>query len=264
MFNHRNRIRTAAIASIVVAVVCAEPWIDSAAAQRVSTVQEADLVLVRYEFKHSSPDQIRSMLRALLGQSYIGRVALDDRTNTLLIYAPQPTHDKIRNIVIQLDVPATATQRKQVARSRGGGRGGGQPAVPVELRVLWLASGPPADKSKDLPEDLKPVADALAKKGVKDLRLVGQTMINTRSNSSFGAVASPMLGRNVVELTVKGMVTRISESFSVSIRVDAKSAARLANLDTTINAKPGEYMVLGLVPVQGITSVFVVQANLIE
>ena len=282
MFTYRNRFRTVVIALIVVAVVCASPWIGTAAAQaegsaEVEKVQNDHREFRRYELKHNTPNDVAKIIGKLLvnygtdlfrSKNDTGiKMAVDQRTNALLVYAEQKTHEKIEALVKELDVPATANELQLAG---GGGRVRG-PAIPVELRIIWLATGLPPDQSKDLPTELKPVADALAKKDIEDLRLVGQVMVNTQSESQFSTSASPTLGGSMVEFNVNGQVIRRPEALSVFIDLTATKEVganhrklRLANLNTTIRAKPGEYMVLGLAPVSGTTSVFVVQANLVE
>jgi hypothetical protein len=157
------------------------------------------------------------------------------------------------------------------------GRGGAGPGAACQFRIVWLASGL---SSKDMPapaDDLKQVVEQLGGFGVKDVRQVGQVVVNTLADGQFQTKCSPLFEGESAELSVDGKLAAKTEPLQLSLRIAAKQrkpnimgAPRsrgpqdddLVNLETVICPRfDGSYVVLGVAPVGKVTSIFVVQAT---
>jgi len=118
-----------------------------------------------------APDAAKQIL-SLIGAQAV-RVAIDDRTNSLIVFG-KPEHVKpVEAILMQLDSQATATEERlalakpdDTARSRS-----------LMVRVFWLADGLSPDEGQT-PEKFLPksVLDAVARLGLENPLLVTQTV----------------------------------------------------------------------------------------
>jgi Bacterial type II/III secretion system short domain len=138
----------------------------------------------------------------------------------------------------------------------------------MQIRVIWLASGPPHKEGRKPPDDMKEVVAELAKMGVEQPRLVAQTMVSTLPGNQFRTEGLAELDQTY-RLTVSGTM---SSNHQLQISIAASLAgprgqgpftvptpAPIARLDTEITAPPGHSVVLGMTPTPNSTSVFVVQ-----
>jgi type II secretory pathway component GspD/PulD (secretin) len=224
-----------------------------------------------YQVKHADVSLVFQVLETMLaGQR--ARMAVDKKTNSVVIAAPEDVLNSAAELIQTLDVPEAA-------------RRGARPGAPCQFRIVWLASGL---SSKDAPapaDDLKQVVEQLAGLGVKDVRQVGQMVmvVNAPAERPFTMQCSPVFEGATAELRVDGVLDVKTESPQLSLRIAAKQrrpitvgvaappdaaggfagdTVNLVNLDTMISPRfDGSYVVLGVAPVGKVTSIFVVQAT---
>jgi hypothetical protein len=190
------------------------------------------------------------------------RIAVDDRTNSLIISGDDEALRIAEALALKLD--ATATQQAQPESTSS-------PRRSVNIRLLWLASGL-KEPAGALPKDLEPVISELSKAGIHDLQLVANTMLSSRGES-FNLLSTPSLETPVtlaVEgtlkwsaensmplLTVQLVVQRVVERSKPS----GETLGALLNLSSTIDAPFGQFIVLGAAPIGKMESVFVLQVT---
>jgi hypothetical protein len=222
-----------------------------------------------YQVKHADVSLVFQVLETMLaGQR--ARMAVDKKTNSVVIAAPEDVLKSAAELIQTLDVPEAA-------------RRGARPGAPCQFRIVWLASGL---SSKDAPapaDELKPVVEQLADLGIKDVRQVGPMVVNTLAEGQFQVRCSPLFEGAPAELTVEGKLDAKTEPVQLSLRIAAKQrrpitvgvaappdaaggfagdTVNLVNLDTMISPRfDGSYVVLGAAPVGKVTSIFVVQAT---
>ena len=140
-----------------------------------------------------------------------------------------------------------------------------------QVRVVWLI-GPSPGGGTTPPADLKEVVDELAGIGIKDVRQVAHTVVNTHVGGEFRLHCSPTLNDVPLPLTVSGNVTQREGTPILSIEILAErpvgtgaeegtlgGVQPLVDLETEIAAPFGHFVVLGVAPVEVATSAFVVQ-----
>jgi hypothetical protein len=132
----------------------------------------------------------------------------------------------------------------------------------VRVRLVWLATGFSARKDAVLPPaGLKEVTDELGNLGVGDLRLVSQFMIDCTAGKEFRSQGVATLD-SPCNLSLSGTVQeRAGEAATLQLSLEATrgAASPVCKLSTEIVTPTGQYVVLGVTPTQGSTSVFVVQ-----
>ncbi len=203
-----------------------------------------------YRFKYVEPTMLMDVLSAVL-ESKDARVAMDDRNNAVILSGPPEAHQQMRTLLETLDVPTA--------------RDNANAAVPCRVRVVWLADGLGEDESAEPSKDIKEVVDELATIGIEGLRQVGQVIIGATPGEEFQVDSMPTLGELPTEWQISGQLDERQGAATLSVTLgvmllsaDGKSQ-RMIGLETKISTPHGHYVVLGTTPVQGKTSVFVVQ-----
>src|SRR4029077_6556385 len=110
------------------------------------------------------------------------------------------------------------------------------------------------------------VLSGLGKLGIDRPRLVSQTMVNGTVGTQFRAHGVAKLDGAACRLTVSGRLSVKGDTPALEISLNASQpAARgtgetsLCELRTEITAPIGHFVVLGMTPMDAMTSVFVVQ-----
>lgn len=144
------------------------------------------------------------------------------------------------------------------------------------VRIVWLVGGLKNDKTKPVPADLKEVQDELAKIGVSDLAMAAQSVVSVDASNQ---TVFQTEGRATLDVPTdfqvegaivgkKGESTKLEVSIELSqiktVQEGANGRGRLSresisSLRTTITAPLGHAVVLGVTPIESLTSVFVVQ-----
>ena len=268
------RILSADNTTVVASETASNSIIVSASAQQQGRVEdlieELDVppardVAGRYEcrvFKlvHTEAESVAKVITTLLGPAE--NIAVDERTNSILAQGTTDTLLTIEAILADLDKAADKDLKK-----RG-------PGTTFQVRVVWLANGLSDDDAADPTADLKGVLDPLRLMGVKDLRQVGQVIVNTTPDGQFQVRCSPVLNQRSSDLEISGEFVSRQETPTLRIQLSANQteeapqpgsrrgpSARetLVDLETVISAPLGHYVVLGVAPVEQMTSVFIVQ-----
>ena len=150
-----------------------------------------------------------------------------------------------------------------------------------QVRLVWLVAGLKGEGVQSVPADLENVTRELAKIGITDLRMAAQLMINTLVGHDFTTTGTAQLGQPCIfELSgsiefrqapssfagasneYTGTASRTSQHPQLQLNVLAtkqNAKAILCQLKTTIKAPIGHSVVLGVTPLDSMTSVFVVQ-----
>jgi hypothetical protein len=192
------------------------------------------------------------------------KIAVDERTNSILAQGTQGTLLIIDAILTKLDEAADKDLKKYSA------------ATTFQVRVVWVASELPPDQGAKPADDLKEVLGELAKIGVKELRQVGQAIVNTTPDGQFQVRCSPLLAGRPSDLEISGTLKMRQETPILNVQLSASqtepaalgppgrgrpTTKRLVDLGTAITAPLGHYVVLGVTPVEKMTSVFVIQVT---
>ncbi len=205
---------------------------------------------------------VAEVITTLLGPDE--KIAVDERTNSILVQGTQGTLLVIDAILTRLDETAARDLKK-----RG-------PGTTFQVRVVWLANGLSDDDAAEPSADLKDVLDPLRLMGVKDLRQVGQVIVNTTPDGQFQVRCSPVLNQRSSDLEITGEFDTRQETPTLRIQLSANQTEEvpqtdprrkpstgktktLVDLTTVIAAPLGHYVVLGVAPVEKMTSVFIVQ-----
>jgi hypothetical protein len=140
------------------------------------------------------------------------------------------------------------------------------PIVDVKVRVLWLVNGQKSEEAAPVPDDLKEVVSGLAKLGIDRPRLAAQTLVNGTVGTQLQAQGVAKLGSAPCRLTMSGRLSVKGESPALEISLNASQPGgrgagdvSLCELRTEITAPFGHFVVLGMTPMDAMTSVFVVQ-----
>lgn len=189
------------------------------------------------------------------------KVATDTQRNRLLAHGDQETLQQVAALLEIIDVPAATAEGSEN----------------LQVRVVWLVSkGLADDGGKAPPEDLAAVITALKQKaGVGELAMAAQAIVNINAaGSSFIAngTAELQLGRALFQAQGHLMdrnedAARVEASLTVELegtrpseRAGHPGVVRpLTSLQTTITARSGQAIVLGMTPIDSMESIFVIQ-----
>lgn len=146
---------------------------------------------------------------------------------------------------------------------------GSQPkTAEMQVRLVWLASGPARKEARKPPEDMKAIIAELAKMGIEELSLVTQTLVTALPNTQFqieGLAGLDSPCRLSVSGTLMSNPGEITDRLQISVTATQATVTPpiivnpIARLDTVITTVPGHSIVLGMTPTATSTSVFVVQ-----
>jgi hypothetical protein len=186
-----------------------------------------------------------------------GRLAVDQRTNSVLVSASPDVLSVVEAVIRNLDDRPTQEKPAQLA------------ARPVQVRLVWLVSGLKEQRSAP-GKDLEPVVAELVQLGIADPRVVANALINVHGGD-FTLLGTPRLAPDwPVRLELAGRL-EWGQADHPALRVDlavradqggpsgAKDAQgpprNLLNLASTIDAPYGQFVVLGAAPLAELASV---------
>ena len=252
-------------------IVAAPPEVQQMVAQLIEKLDVpgepgAERVLEIFPLKYHEAQETAAVVSRIFGKDDT-RIAVDPRTNSVLVYGLADTLRRIGATLSKLD---TASDKE--AKKAG-------PGPTLQVRVVWLASELPPDEGAKPADDLKEVVNELAKVGVEGLRQLGQAMVNTTPDGQFQIRCSPLLAGRPSDLEISGTLTLRQDTPVLNVQLSASqtepaatgqgppgpvrpTTKRLVELGTTIIAAPqGHYVVLGVTPVGKMTSVFILQVT---
>jgi hypothetical protein len=131
----------------------------------------------------------------------------------------------------------------------------------MQVRLVWLVDASIAEETgTPVPDDLAEAIAKLSRKmGVGELRTAAQMFVNANASEvgTFRSTGTALVG-GPCELEFEGVLTKQGRRLEVG--VDAKKGEKaLCHIRTTINARPGHPVILGMTPVDSMPSVFVVE-----
>lgn len=221
----------------------------SATASAPATAQEAvpQTTIRVYPLKYIRVNWAAELFSDVLGVETL-RISFDERTNSLIVSAMEADHLKIMALIESLDEPSendTATKTN---------------LPPVQVRVIWLASGV---QGNALPKGLEPVVKELEDLGIADLSLAGQMMINVGEPAEpFSIESRPRLGEESFDLAFRGTLSTSPSGvprMHAAIVCSLVTGEKIANVASTIETPLDQYIVLGTTVADGSNSVFVLQ-----
>lgn len=194
--------------------------------------------------RNATADQMQALLNKLLGRDQSAQIAVEPRTNSLLIRADDTTTELISEIVRAMDR----------------GQPVGFPAVNLQVRVFWLASGRVPEQAAAVPENLQRVVEQLQKQGITKPKLLGQVLVTVEPEKQFQAQ-----GGSGLTLAITGKVrahdkTGLTLAIKATRVVNGKDIA-VCDLETELVAPLGHYVLLGITPDEEMTSVMVIQLS---
>ncbi len=238
---------------------------DDAKARAAELIQRLDVPAGRpesrqvkvFQLEYAEAGEMVELVVNALGPK--GSVAADNRTNSILATGPEEELKVVEAVLMQLDKEAQSDRREAM------------PAA-CQVRIVWLL-GPMADDGDAPSDDLKEVIGELSRIGIKEVRQVAQTLVNTQVGGEFRLRCLPELGNETLPLTISGSVTQREGTPILKIQILAEKSVNmgavqkyppaatkpLVDLETEIAAPFGHSVVLGVTPVEAATSAFVVQ-----
>jgi hypothetical protein len=224
----------------------------------VSASEPRQFRVIRLKF--ANPQEVVKVIGVTLLEDHNVRIAVDTRTNSILMSATKEQFRFALDIIQEMDVPPSPPDAKP--RS-----------APVDVRVIWLAEGD-ANAAKPA-EDLKGVVDELHRLGLNKVGQVAQVLVKSQvGGRNFHIACSPLLEGKPTQLTAQGQILEdLTGEISITAtrrRDETKGAVspnepteRLAQIDLNIDMKKAyrenQYIVLAVAPIGKITSVFVLQ-----
>lgn len=213
-------------------------------------VQTVQLRVFRLEYV--DPSLAVSVLSSLLDSQNL-RIAVDDRNSSIVLAGPPDVQEVAEELIRHLDVRA----KEKTARPDS--------APMHQVRVVWLANGLSDAEAAQPSKDLELVVAELSLLGVKELRQVGQIIVNAAVGESFEANGSPRLGKHPTQWNITGDLDRGQGTPRLSIQLQAampigqQQKPYEVKLDTVISAEERHFVVLGVTPIEDKDWVFVVQ-----
>lgn len=215
---------------------------------------------------------------------------VDAERNMVVVYGDESAHEQVGQLLAALDRP-TANGNDAAAANR---------APAYRVRITWLIDiGPLADKvdpaaRRPLPDELKPVADELAKLGVKNLYVAARTMVRCTGGEEFAMLSRAKLiepadlaiegqfipapgipgsapgtpgvdpARPRLRIRLSGQQVKLVGTHST--RDGPKQATygpqEIVNIQTTLTTPLDKPIVLGVSPMEDVTSAFVVTVEM--
>lgn len=231
---------------------------------RQNPSQSREKLIRAFPLQHAEADNrmlatLSQLLRSSDRDMSSLQLALDARQNQVIASGNAAYLEALASLLDMMDKPATT----DAAGATG----------ELSVRLLWLVGGD-SGATRDVPNDLKPVTDELARYGVGGLKLGAQSILRVASEEEFGASFTSKLDASW-DHQISGRVRSTpDETLRLEIRVLARAAPRpFANdpsqfasgvstqFETTITTTAGHFVVLSMNPVGDMDSVFVLQIN---
>jgi hypothetical protein len=122
----------------------------------------ADATTKVYNLRHSQAPAMAQVLSQILGGKNL-RMAVDDRTNSLIVLAEKGTDDVVEALLMKLDQSVGSTTKKD------------QPDETLQVRIVWLLDGLTGEGKTPQEISMNPqVVEALLELGFQDPRVVFQ------------------------------------------------------------------------------------------
>jgi hypothetical protein len=230
-------------------------------------VAETETPPVRvFPVRHAKLETLKDPLRLLMpgmavmpggGQSPSawGAFAIDPASQQVIVKGTPEMLKQVEDLLNKLDVPPSDTQ--SVISDQA-----------VQVRLIWLTTLDSASQVAP-PRDLNDVLGELEAIGVKNLKLVTQTMVPSVVGEEFNITGTAKLDRPL-DLAVTGQLSSIDRlSVRLAVRGEAepltpgqpKTISDLVNIKTTVVSPPGQSVVLGVSSQSDHQDVFILQVR---
>ena len=211
---------------------------------------------------------LQKVLNMLFANSPTVKYTLDQPRKLLILQADAKIQAEVQNLCRAL------AEAHELAKAR---TGIAQVASTMQIRLLWLVDSEDKQDGAALTGDVLKIVPVLAKLGVEHPRLLSNSLVTSNGNNggsvfkSFGNAIFRGEGPTSVDLSGNCRPIDNNRVFlTVDLRINAEENAKgeivggLAGVSTEIQAPLGHYVVLGMSPCYGKTSVFVVQVTQVE
>jgi hypothetical protein len=184
-------------------------------------------------------------IESLFG-SQVLRIAIDERSNSLIVYGKPDSLTAVEALLSRLDEKAAASASGDKSK-----RGASAAPRSVLLRVFWLADGLPEGVGQNAADFLpKSVLLATNKLGLEAPRLVSQTVnslaVGRDDGVNFATNVPAVLRDQPNHLDCDGRLKLVSdERVQLEMRVRVFAPAIVCELSGSLATPLGHYMVLG-------------------
>jgi hypothetical protein len=202
-----------------------------------------------FHLKSIVPDKPLTDALSMIVSPQGGQFVVDKDRRTVIVSANEPSIELVEALLAKLE----EQQKPKLTK-----------LTKLRVRIVWLAGSLRPEESADLPKDMKGVAEELATLGIDKLRLVSQSVIDVVAGTPFSSQGVARLGFPC-SLSINGTVSESSgESPKLQLSLNGNAirnngVSQLCQLSTEMVTPPGHFVVLGVTPTDGSTSVFVVQ-----
>ena len=242
-----------------------------------------------FSLRHAQASEAADLLDAISTDGT--RIAIDKRTNRLLVSAPEDKMAALSALLEQIDKPADqgsfrsqfqandsaaallmetlknenvsarysnghftieATSSADIARIQSLYKEIEAKTKPV-ARTIRIVWLMDSQEEKNVPVQLRPVIDELEKIGVADMSVAAQTVV--RSLNEFTLVCSPPGG---FRLIADGKFTKEKLSIDLQVNSTGEPAKEIVAISTEIDVPMGHPVVLGVSPTDSVNSAFVI------
>lgn len=215
-------------------------------------VPQPDQGVKIFYLQHIEAKDASRMLGRLANQAY---AVTDPNANRLLVRGKASDLATVEAILRAIDIAPSPV------------------ADDVRIRLVWLVADLPHEEAPAAPPDLGEVVQELEKHGIENVKMATQTIIKAsrKPQSRFSVQGTTRLAEPC-QLQVNGQVVGSEgEALTLSIQIDARDRADggrgrgqsaddwLCHLSSELTLTPGHSVVLGVTPINSMTSVFVVQ-----
>jgi hypothetical protein len=203
---------------------------------RLPQIESGDLKV--YTLQALPAQDAALSIESLFGAKSI-RVAVDNRTNSLIVYGDREALPTIDALLQRLDQQESAEKRSELAATA---------SQPLVLRVFWLADGMGHDEAIEvLPEN---VVKAAMKLGIGTPMLVTQSMttlnVGEKDGVEFATSVPAVLFERHLDLAVGGKLTLVEpDRAAVAMHANVYSKGINSELRGSIAMPLGHYMILG-------------------
>ena len=214
-----------------------------------------DPILQVYQLQYAKAHDAGQLLKSLFSNDIPFLAAVDERTNRLIVRCTPDSMPAITAMLQQIDTKS---------RSDDGQGSHSADRKSYRVHIDWLLT---TDQGQPVPEKLRAVEESLARHGISGLQLAAATItsVQTKIDPQFSLSCSPL--KENIRLEINGsFIPGDTQTPGIHVEISASehrtgsrnSAKQLANITTSVSAKPGHPVVLAVAPIEGVSSVFVV------
>jgi hypothetical protein len=197
-----------------------------------------------FQLQKASARDAANTVESLFG-THTMRVAIDDRTNSLLVFGKQEVIESLEALLMRLDESAASGSDDKKTT----------PAASIHhslsLRLFWLADSVPENEGQQADEFLpESVLTATEKLGLRKPRLISQTVttlsVGSRDPVEFSNNVPAIVWNQATSLNSAGKM-RMSDDQRAEIQLNIQVGGPMVNssVQGSLRIPLGHYMVLG-------------------